>query len=953
MRITIEKGSLICFFSVLFLVLTVNIPASYAQDSPPSELPDGAIARLGKGTIDEIAYSPDGSLLAVGAGVSIWLYDTVNYQEIAQIVGHTARVSSIAFSPDGQMLASGSSGTIRLWDAGSGTLLATLRGHTDRVSSIAFSPDGQTLASGSYDHTVQLWRVESGRPLNTLTGGHTDRVHSVAFSPDGQMLASGSRDGTVLLWFLLSPAGSGPWHTLTEHTNLVNSVAFSPDSQTLASGSWDQTVRLWDVGSGTLQDTLKPDDWVGSVAFSRDGEILASGGRGKVHLWDVATTTLRDTLPGNTRGVNSVAFSPDGLTLASASEDEVHLWDFRTTIRLNSLTGYTSTVKGIAFSPYDRTLATGHWGEVVHLWDVTTTTRLNSLKHGDVVYNVAFSPDGLTLASGSWYEAHLWDVGSGTLRNTFKHPRGVRSVAFSPDGQTLATGSEDNEIHLWDVGSGTLRNTLEHNDWVNSVAFSPDGQTLASGSSDRTVRLWNVGSGTLRDTLTEHTDWVSSVAFSPNGQTLATGSGDDTVRLWDVATATRLNKLEHTQSVFSVAFSPNGQTLASGSWRNVSLWDVGSGTLRNTFKHTDWVDSVAFSPDGATLASGGDDGTVILWQLTPTTTPITFNPPTIDDQTYTLDTPITPLALPLAIGGTPPYSYTLSPIPDGLYFDSFALSLTGTPTAEGTTNVTYTATDTTGESAALNFTIVVLEEGVAEDPLDVDGDGQITVIDLAIVALFYGTRVPAGMSLPADVNADGIVDLSDLTAVAQAIDAAGGNGGINGLSLAEVEAALVAAAEQAAEIEAVAAAPMRFGTRQSESRMGYHNVANALADAGPLGHSVPAVLQELLSLLTEMAEIPESTALLPNYPNPFNPETWIPYHLATATDVTLTIHDIHGRVVRVLDFGHQQAGIYQSRGRAAYWDGKNQSGEKVASGLYFYTLTAGDFNATRKLLIAK
>ena len=99
--------------------------------------------------------------------------------------------------------------------------------------------------------------------------------------------------------------------------------------------------------------------------------------------------------------------------------------------------------------------------------------------------------------------------------------------------------------------------------------------------------------------------------------------------------------------------------------------------------------------------------------------------------------------------------------------------------------------------------------------------------------------------------------------------------------------------------------------------------------------------------------IPDETALLSNYPNPFNPETWIPYQLAKSADVTLTIYDVRGVVVRQLVLGHQPAGVYQSRGRAAYWDGRNALGEPVASGVYFYTLTAGNFTATQKLLIRK
>ncbi len=94
-------------------------------------------------------------------------------------------------------------------------------------------------------------------------------------------------------------------------------------------------------------------------------------------------------------------------------------------------------------------------------------------------------------------------------------------------------------------------------------------------------------------------------------------------------------------------------------------------------------------------------------------------------------------------------------------------------------------------------------------------------------------------------------------------------------------------------------------------------------------------------------------ALLANFPNPFNPETWIPYQLAKSADVSISIHAIDGKLVRALDLGHQPAGVYQTRSRAAYWDGKNAFGEPVASGVYFYTLTAGDFTATRKMLIRK
>ena len=99
--------------------------------------------------------------------------------------------------------------------------------------------------------------------------------------------------------------------------------------------------------------------------------------------------------------------------------------------------------------------------------------------------------------------------------------------------------------------------------------------------------------------------------------------------------------------------------------------------------------------------------------------------------------------------------------------------------------------------------------------------------------------------------------------------------------------------------------------------------------------------------------VPEQTLILANYPNPFNPETWIPYQLSKPTEVTLRIYAINGTLIRTLTLGYQSAGMYQSKSRAAYWDGKNSVGEPVASGVYFYTLSAGDFTSTRRMLIRK
>ena len=183
-------------------------------------------------------------------------------------------------------------------------------------------------------------------------------------------------------------------------------------------------------------------------------------------------------------------------------------------------------------------------------------------------------------------------------------------------------------------------------------------------------------------------------------------------------------------------------------------------------------------------------------------------------------------------------------------------------------------------------------------------DGQVNITDLILISQQLGKRVPTGSAV--DVNGDGVVSILDLLLVSRAI----------GNPPAPVAPAVATDSIDAATIE----------TWIAQAR---------LEDDGSLAFKEG--IENLQKLLASL--IPEETALLANYPNPFNPETWIPYQLAESAEVTLTIYDMNGQMVRRLAVGHQAAGMYQSRSRAAYWDGRNQLGEPIASGLYFYTLT--------------
>ena len=212
---------------------------------------------------------------------------------------------------------------------------------------------------------------------------------------------------------------------------------------------------------------------------------------------------------------------------------------------------------------------------------------------------------------------------------------------------------------------------------------------------------------------------------------------------------------------------------------------------------------------------------------------------------------------------------------------------------------------------------------------DVNQDGQVNMIDLLLVVSTLGDTPPA--LLFGDVNEDNKVTIDDVLLVIEALDdpvtaaAPSNNGRILPLEGVTLEAHL-----------------NRLRS-QSDGSLKYQRAI--------------AFFQNLLASVAP----PDRTELLANYPNPFNPETWIPYHLAHDADVTLTIYDIEGAKVRQLDLGHQLAGYYTDRTKAAYWDGRNAFGESVASGVYFYHLQVsssrfigtGNYSATRRMVIVK
>ena len=579
---------------------------------PQWDLPVGVKARLGKGKIYDMEYSPDGTLLAVAGPVGIWLYDAKTLQELDLLVDSHGvlgfrrySIESISFSPDGRTLASCNSGYTSLWDIKTRKISTLIAGRTG-VYGILFSPDGKTLAGLDYKE-VHLFDAKTGKLKRTIPE-HPQYINCIAFSVDGNTIATVDRDGQIRFW----DTDTGKVKdTLGTHKKAVKSVKFSPDGKTIATRSIDGKVRLWNIDTKRLENTLSiHKNSIYDVVFSPDGNTLVTENSDEtIRLWNTKTGNLIKIIDIGDH-VDELLFSPDGETIASASRHHsIRLWDAKSGILNKKLDGHAYAVTGLWFSPDGETLASTTTNNTIRLWNVKThqlkrvlTNQFSLDKNQEekgYVENVAFSPDGKILASAAGEKTTrsmrtpgiyqnlsgsnniiLWDTKTGRQAITLKgHTSYVESIAFSPDGQTLVSGSQKGNMRFWDVRDGKQQKTIDlHNDSITSISFSHNGEIIVYGSYNGTVSLLDVNTYENIRTFTGHVDEVKTLTFSPDDQTLASTGVDSTLRLWDVSTGQQQMGLTgywlkgYMGTFWNVFFRPDGKVVASESGRH--LWGI-------------------------------------------------------------------------------------------------------------------------------------------------------------------------------------------------------------------------------------------------------------------------------------------------------------------------------------------------------------------------------------------
>ena len=740
-----------------------------------------------------------------------------------------------------------------------------------------------------------------------------------------------------------------------------------------------------------------------AIAFSFDGKWLASGGSSahEIRVQELSTDNAIHTLVGHIGRITDLAFGTNGQLVSSSEDGTVRLWDVDTQSEIRQFNdGAGQQTKSVDVSPNGEFLIFGSSDRTLKLWEVNSGRLLRRFEgHQDIVLSVAFSPDGQIIASGSADNTvRLWDISDGSLIKTLVgHTDRIWAIAFHPSGTQLASGSWDGTVRIWNIDEGAKQIDVPfavYDREVLSVEFSPDARLLAIGlvnsESDNTIKLWDVvAQRELRsfDTASKH-----ELVFGPNRLRLATaGTTEGAITIWhsnpslpqllepesgtlievpeailkweaiensvyyDVEIAQESNfgqnpqliTLTENQLTFSIEddIPQYWWRVRTGGFGQVSEWsDV--NTFLTPFEPPPAC-AVRILPPSRRVNLGDEFDVQIVIESVSDLAGFQFNlhwtkPEVLSFVTVTQFSEIFDLEQQL-------------PNEDQRFFqvdqeNGFFRNVVYTTLRQGGVSgggvllaVLFKAETIGSSDIELQEVQFVNSRGTetircnvfnaritVEDPArpwDVNRDGVVDIFDLRMVAQFFGERITTVLDNNPDINGDGIVDLFDIASVGSHF------GEIYDIS------------ESAPEAPSLIIADLQLIKPRLEQI--YTDLLSA-PDNSPAFARTREILHQLLLSLT-----PPRNLLLQNYPNPFNPETWLPFQLASAANVTIDIHDVHGVLVRRLSLGDLPPGDYMNRTNAAYWNGMNARGERVASGVYFYTISTGSFRATKKMTVSK
>ena len=638
-------------------------------------LPENAIARLGRGRVTDLTFSPDGECLVAATDIGLWWYELATMQPVALWETERGMVSAASFSDDGQWIATGNAdGVVKVWNTQDQQCIMEVgqRRLNHGVAQLTFSPDGQHLAASHYHfHSVSVWSTKTGVSVANSELEEPKARYGrfpLCFSPDGTLLAYLSCDNEISV----KQIATGEYIArFTVHTPRVDgSLVFSPCGEFLAAGirkrndeSQTVEVRIWNIPKETVETAIEYNGYQIRLAYSSEGSLrVADIHEDEVIIWDASHQEKLDTFE-HRRHTRAARFSDEGQQFAIASARDFQVWR-ENAPQVVPLRGHLGVSNSVTFIQNGKTLVSGHSaGSGIVFWNVAEkraqqTLLMNTEPPVSITRKkLVVSPDEEFLAASYTKTLEVWRVASRTRIMTFTEPQFVGPLAFSPTGECFVSTTTDGALYMWDVNRWEKRDTLyRHTEHIRALAFHPDGKILVTASQDGTARVWDVARGSVVTSLP--LAWplspnvykgdkkeiervlkaagsnsqkvrvreIWNITFSACGTLLAGGLPNE-IRLWDATTfETRMVILppKECRRPFALAFSPCSRYLVSGSWWqftdkvSIRLWDVTTGENVQTFwGHSTDVQDLAFSPDGDLLASGGYDGAILLWDMKP------------------------------------------------------------------------------------------------------------------------------------------------------------------------------------------------------------------------------------------------------------------------------------------------------------------------------------------------
>jgi WD40 repeat protein len=462
-------------------------------------------------------------------------------------------------------------------------------GHTDAVWGAAVSADGRRALSGSYDRSVRLWDVLTGKELLKLAD-FPAAVMAVAFLPDGQSCVASCSDGSV--HFCDLKLGKRV-RQIQAHNGSANGLDVSKDGKLLATGGADGTVKIWDCATGTEKQALAGStDWIWSVAFSPDGKQVLAGGADKAaRLWDIESGKELVQLNSHKDSINAVAFSADGKRALTGSNDgEVRLWGLDKGHVIRQMTGPKTPVYSVLFSREGRHAFAAGADGIIRTWEITQQDAQSSglAMRGRGRTAMVMDPYGNPISAEAGKETRRYEG----------HDGAVYHLALSPDGQQLLSAGRDGTLRLWETrGLDTEVHDFAHPGPVHVAAFTHNGDRLATLSAG-VIRGWNIDQGTLY----RQTPLFGRVVSNRNPDLQA---GNENTRLQTFLFQTRV--------------LPAGNQMAALTTNGLlAVWNGDNSLAPKTLelsKGKAQFHAAVFTSDGKEVITGDAEGRVIAWDL--------------------------------------------------------------------------------------------------------------------------------------------------------------------------------------------------------------------------------------------------------------------------------------------------------------------------------------------------